>query len=390
MGNQPLLERVALRYFQRLGAEGVRRDDRVHILDEGERAQMRRIERGAIARSAIAGALSSIVSGVAEVYADASFPEVEGSGLLGRTTYWGVVLGATVVASIFEIAFLYWDALRSVHRLAAAAGLPLEVVEGEGVATALARAALELPNPPGEVLGVNPGREVSRARMAAIALLYKGKIAVSSFLVKMLVRRVLARAVARATIGLWLPFVPVVVTAVWNGLVTWFVVREARVRALGPSMVGESLGGLWGDVPPGSRAAAVMVRAVASTIVRKQTLHPNLHALLVAVHGRAGAHGGEEVDDPARFLTELQAVPPELRPAVLRMLCVALVIDGKISARDRKLLIDAGKAAGLEVPLQELEALRRAFVSGDGFTPEMLRSLSAPTAGAPSVSVGFG
>jgi len=389
MGNQPLLERVALRYFQRLGAEGVRRDDRVHILDEGERAQMRRIERGAIARSAIAGALSSIVSGVAEVYSDASFPEVEGSGLLGRTTYWGVVLGATVVASIFEIAFLYWDALRSVHRLAAAAGLPLEVVEGEGVATALARAALELPNPPGEVLGVNPGREVSRARMAAIALLYKGKIAVSSFLVKMLVRRVLARAVARATIGLWLPFVPVVVTAVWNGLVTWFVVREARVRALGPSMVGESLGGLWGDVPPGSRAAAVMVRAVASTIVRKQTLHPNLHALLVAVHGRARIYGTEagELDDPARFLAELRELPAELRPGALRLLCAALVIDGKTSARDRKLLADAGKAAGIEVPLQELEALRRAFVSGDGFTPEVLRSLSP---GVAPGSVAFG
>lgn len=60
MGNRPL------RYFQRLGADRVHRDDRVHILDEGERAQMRRIERGAIPRSALAGALSSVASGVAE------------------------------------------------------------------------------------------------------------------------------------------------------------------------------------------------------------------------------------------------------------------------------------------------------------------------------------
>ncbi|HEY8207376.1 MAG TPA: hypothetical protein VIG99_07845 [Myxococcaceae bacterium] len=385
MGNRPLLERVALRYFQHLGAEGVRRDDRVHILDEGERAQMWRIERGAIIRSGIAGALSSVVSGLAEVYSDAHFPVVEGSGLLGRTSYWGVVLGATVVASIFEIAFLYWDALRSVHRLAAAAGLPLEVVEGEGIPTALARAALELPNPPGEVLGVDPGREVSKTRLAMIALLYKGKIAVSSFVVKMLLRRVLARAVARATIGLWLPFVPVLVTAVWNAVVTWLVVREARVRALGPSMVGESLGELWGDVVPGSRAAAVMVRAVASTIVRKQTLHPNLHALLVAVHGMARVPDAEELDDPARFLSELRALPAELHPAALRLLCVALVIDGKTSARDKKLMDDAGKAAGIDLPIQELEALRRAFISGDGFTPDLLRSLARPAA-APGAS----
>ena len=40
-------------------------------------------------------------------------------------SYWAVVGGVTVLATLFEIAFLYWDSLRSVHNLARAAGVKL-------------------------------------------------------------------------------------------------------------------------------------------------------------------------------------------------------------------------------------------------------------------------
>ena len=188
---------------------------------------------------------------------------------------------------------------------------------------------------------------------------------------------------ARATIGLWLPFVPVLVTAVWNAVVTWLVVREARVRALGPSMVQESVDELWAASRRHPRRLGDGARGGQHHRAQADP-HPNLHALLVAVHGKAGVAEIEDVDVPARFLTELRALPPERRPGALRLLSVALVIDGKTSARDKKLIADAGKAAGIEVPLGELEALRQAFISGDGFTPELLRSLPPAAAGAPS------
>ena len=90
--------------------------------------------------------------------------------------FWSVVIVVTIVASIFEIGFLYWDALRSVHAMASAAGLKLAESDLTGerrdVALALARAALELPNPPHRTFGVDPRRESSplacRARGAAL------------------------------------------------------------------------------------------------------------------------------------------------------------------------------------------------------------------------------
>jgi hypothetical protein len=380
MQDRPLLERVALRYLERLSAAApVRHDARVHILDAGERAELRRIQRGAVIRSALAGALSSVVAGAAEVYADSRFPAADGAPLGALATYWSFVLGATVVASIFEIGFLYWDALRSVYRLAAAAGLPLKAVEGEGVASALARAALELPNPPDPVLGVDPSREASKLRLVAVALLYKGKIALTSFLLKMLIRRVLTRALARTV----LPFVAVPVTAAWNGLVTWLVVREARIRAMGPSAVQEALPELLPSRPASSKEGEVLVRAVASSIVRKQNLHPNLHHLLVTVHQAVGAGEVADVDSPERFIQELRMLPEEARPAALRLLAVAVVIDGRTSARERRLFAQAAQLCGEAPAGGVLDALRGAFLAGDGFPPGLLRSLGARGAPRP-------
>ncbi|HEX8700722.1 MAG TPA: hypothetical protein VF815_17860, partial [Myxococcaceae bacterium] len=80
-----LLERVAVRYLtSRARREGGRVDPQVHLLDAAERAELHRIEWGAIARSAYAGALSSIAAAVAETWADSFLMPGESDGLLGH------------------------------------------------------------------------------------------------------------------------------------------------------------------------------------------------------------------------------------------------------------------------------------------------------------------
>jgi hypothetical protein len=154
--------------------------------------------------------------------------------------FYAVLGAATVIASVIEIAFLYWDGLRSVHQLAHAAGLdlfPETENDDAAVAAAMARAALELPNPIQNLFGVNPRREASRLRLIVASLVYKAKISVTNFLVKMLVRRTVGRAFVRS----WLPFVAVPLTAAWNGVVCRLIIREARIRAMGPSAAKEML-----------------------------------------------------------------------------------------------------------------------------------------------------
>src|SRR6185295_17560793 len=138
----PFLERLAMAVLRRTRAHApvAGEDDPIHVLNEAERRELHRIEQRAVARAAVAGALSG---------------------------------GASASAAI-------WAALRSVHSMATAAGLRFsesQTSEQREVALALARAALELPNPHGSVFGVNPHRESIRWVVAVASLLYKAKIA---------------------------------------------------------------------------------------------------------------------------------------------------------------------------------------------------------------------
>jgi hypothetical protein len=375
---EPLLVRWGIRYFRELSrAHGpVDAGDGVHFLNPDERAALRRIERGAIVRAAAAGALSTIVAAVAEVLAHPLLgPEPDHATLEQNVRFWGIVAGATVLASIIEILYLYWDGLRAVHALSRAAGLDLfpDQDDDAALAGAMARAALELPNPTGRRHGVDPWREASRLRLVIASIVYKLKISVTNFAVKALVRRMLGRAAVRT----WLPFVAVPITAAWNGVVCWLVMREARIRAMGPSAAHEMITLAFATLPDaGDDARRAAVRAVASSIVRTEDMHPNLAAVLREVIARAPpADGDVDLDLPSLFLTRLAELTPPEQRFVLRVLAVASIIDGRLTRAEKALLVDARTVCGLSPDLASVERLRNAFLAGDPIDPRRIETL---------------
>jgi hypothetical protein len=368
-----VLERAGVRYLQALASrDRVTTDDPVHVLTARERSELKRVERAAIARAALAGALSGLACAVPAILLPA--PEA-GAPLGALARYWGVVLGVIVVASVLEILYLYRDGLQAVHELARAAGLDL----GDGALArdpssalwSLARAALELPNPQDGVPGVNPLREASRLRLVVVSTVYKLKVALTGFLAKALLRRALGRAATRAVLEL----LAVPVTALWDALVCWLILREARLRVLGPSAALEFTALL---LPPGhtfdARARACAVRAVGAAVVRTQDLHPNLVALLRVLREAADVDA-DALDDSRRFLDELRALDDHGQSLVLRTLAAASILDGRIAQEEARLLREAFDAAGVPCDLQAVERLRRAFVSGDPIPRERLDAI---------------
>lgn len=376
---KPLLERVGISYFERRSArtERIESGDAVHILNPEEKKALKRVTQGAVARAAMAGALSSIAAGLAEVIANDTAGEH--SATPNVIAWWVLVLGVTIVASVAEIAFLYWDTLRSVHELSRQAGLGLFHGKKDDhvmVATVLARAALELPNPVENRWGINPRREANKWALLASSLLYKAKVGITNFLFKALIRRMLGRVLLRQALANVLAFVAVPVTAVWNGYVCWRVMREARLRAMGPSATRELVDVVFADrgaLDDASRLAAL--RAVAAAIVRTQDLHPNLLSLFDQVAAKAGYQGNEEVDDPGEFLRSLATLSPEGKRLAIQTLAIACIVDGQLARKEKLLFSEALAAAGRPVDLQPLEKLCREFVRGEGWADDAIRAL---------------
>lgn len=367
----PLMARVGRRYFESRSSKvkSVEAVDALHVLNPQERAALRKVEVGAITRAALAGAASGGACALAEFLGERQWPN-------DPVSFWTVMAVVTIVASVLEIAFIYWETLRSVHELARVAGLELfgkdRKESDEALIDALARAALELPNPVDAKAGVNPHREVKKWQLVLVSLAYKAKVGVTNFVVKLLVRRIASRVALR---GL-LPFVALPVTAMWNGIVMWLVLREARIRAMGPSAIEELVKMIFADAPtlsPEGKLSAV--RAVASAIVRTQDLHPNLLRLLTVVARYAGDTGKNELDDVGLFLENLKKLDATELKVSLQVLAVACVVDGRLTSREKKLWGDSLVAAGRPMEFKTVQRLMTAFVRGDEIADGALRAI---------------
>lgn len=376
--SQPLLERLGVRYFQRMSASlpEVTANDEIYVLNPGERKALRSIVRWAVFRASLAGAASATIAAAAEVYATHLYG-ANHAHLGASVKYWGIVIGVTVISAVLEIVFLYWDSLRTVHRMARAAGYDpfgQNVSDDQNaIASALARAALELPNPTESVFGVNPHREASKIKLLLASLLYKVKVSITNFLVKLIVRRIAGRALVRTKL---LPFFAVPGTAVWNGFVCYVVLREARIRVMGPSAAHELISTIFNQQIALSPAARVtLVRAVASSIVRTEDLHPNLHAVLVEVMRRVDEPLSDDIDNSSVFLEELGRLSKSEQKMALQVLAAAAIIDGRFSGTEDKLVRQALSICGLPPDVTPVNRLRKAFMRGDGSLASLVRDL---------------
>jgi hypothetical protein len=361
----PLLERISSRYLRNNSREATPEAlDPVHVLNAEERRGLRRVERSAVLRAALAGVANAAVTGIGELYAARWLgPRPEHASIRQLAAYWGIFGALAIVFAIAEIGYLYWDGLRSVRALSRVAGLELHDESNSDVALALARAALELPNPPDSTLGVDPHREANKLQLALASSIYKLKISVTNFLFKAIVTRALGRA---ATRGL-LAFTAMPINAAWNALVCWTVLREARIRVMGPSAATEMIDAAFAEMPsPGAELLAATHQALGSAVVRTGQLHPNHAALIRAFRKRFGPPPAHlEQDDSKSFLGTLSRLTPSESRVAIHVLACAAVLDGRLVRAEQRLLREAYLVAGLKDRVPEVERLRHAFVAGD-------------------------
>jgi len=373
---RPLLERLGGRYLESRTIAAAQAEDPIHVLNPVERAGLLRVTRGAVFRAALAGMINAAVTGFGALFAARVLGhEPEHATWLQHISYWGLFGVLALIAAVLEIAYLYWDGLRAVRELSLVAGLQLDSLENLDVRYALARAAFELPNPPDATFGVNPHREASKFTLATASLVYKLKISVTNFVFKAIVERAIGRLATRSVLA----FTAIPINAAWNGLVCWFVLREARIRVMGPSAACEMLDVIFTGEPVPSTALLTSIHcALGAAVVRTSELHPNHISLMRELRQRFGEPpAGVEVDDTHAFLRSLPELTHSERRIALRVLTVAAILDGRLVKHERRLLLEAYEAAAITPALEHVELLRKAFVSGNPILgAELLASAS--------------
>lgn len=353
-----VVERTGLAFLRR----GCRRDDsQVRPWRDQDRARIRRLQTWAIALCGLAGAVSAALIGAADLWLRDVLATGREPSLLspGRdAAYWAWFGGIALLASLLELLAMYWVLLRSVAGIADAAGLSFSQADARDVlTTGLSRAALDLPNPRRSLHGIDPYVRASRLKLLAYTALYRIKVGATSFVVRILARRVLARGGLR----MMLPFAAVPVFAGWNALIAWWVIREARVRAAGPLAVREAVAALERArlEDDGKRLA---LDAVAELVVAAEDAHPNYDLLLARLREALGLE--TRIPEWSAVRDRLADADASTQHAVLGLMVTTTALRGRGSRRQRRVLADAHAACAQPFSSDVLRAARQRIAEG--------------------------
>jgi hypothetical protein len=366
-------------FAERIGLDFLRKwvdrsDPHIHKWARSELAQIRRIERWTITVAALTGAISGSLLGTSEIWLSGAMVEdADATHLREQLPYWSIYLSLAVLVSGAVILFLYWLVLRMVARISWIAGLRLSAEEiEEAIALGLSRAALELPNPREPIYGIDPYARVARWKLVAYAILYRLKIGLTSFVLRVLLRRVLARAALR----FYVPLVSIPVFAIWNALIISWVMREVRIRVAGPVAVqdlAELISAHKANLSEQSRR--LMLETVGEAIIRGEDHHPNYVLLLERLSQDLGIPPESIAVNWNSSRHSLQNENGKAQDILLVTLTIATMLNGQLRRAQRELLAEAYAVCGRSFDLHGLAELRREFISGRGVSKENLKAV---------------
>lgn len=332
-------------------------------LDSPDPQALKHARRWIIAWAAVAGIISGTLIGGAEWWMRAfAASDWNNMSLREQLPYWAGYMAFAGVVTVLEIGFLYWNGLRGVAKVSRLAGLrysqkaPLEP-EIQLTVHGVSRAALEYPSPSSLIYGVDPHAYLHGWKFTLKALLYRLKISLSSFILRLLLRRLLGRLTLRG----FLPVLTGPLYAVWNAWIAARIIQEAYLQARGPALVTHLMTTLKES---DEHIRRLVAQGVGELIMRNQHPHPNLVLLLARLlNSLPDQPQSLEVDWPTAQQAYATLSDPE-RQTLLNVLTQAALLSGTYRGSRKRFLEEV--VATCQTPLRsdEVKAQQQRLLSG--------------------------
>ena len=407
----------------------------IHSLSDKDRVSVRFHINKAIVLAAVAGAAAAAACILFENWL---LKEMDTDGKYkgyppnqGYLIFQLANLGISGVVSCIELAVVYFGALWSSVMLARIAKLNLWPMDYERslVAGALARASFELEHPADTRLGIDPRKGSSGWVLMLAALCFAGRRGISKFLFRIFLKKVIARAAAKAL----LDWIAIPVNILWNVLTVRSCMNDSKNCILGPSAMIHMLQELLNNRDElRSETYVFMLRAIGAVIVQARRFHPNLfHAIhfiedsfitdsvvrgntpktsyrtlddidgqpgwasrlaswakdKVEASSQATMYGDEarrhkqllpmELDEVTLFVDGIRDLPENELDIVLGVLVCAIIIDGNVSGKEKRLLDRTLRKIDRQANFEQVRHLTYLFTTGQAITrDDILKTFS--------------
>jgi hypothetical protein len=211
--------------------------------------------------------------------------------------------------------------------------LPLEY----NVKNMMVRSALELEDPAIEYLGIDPQKYVSKNWLIIRALLYKAKIALTSIIIRFILRKIAIRYGVR--IGfIW---IAIPVTAVWDAIVMHRIIQDAKLRLWGYHLSKYISQEIITDRVLSTYSPSVKegcIRAISTIMVLSKNYHPNSIILLIRLNQNLAIKEATDYDNLEEFLEYLNSTTTRERHLLRSLAGVSAIFDAKLNRGEKDAL----------------------------------------------------
>jgi hypothetical protein len=338
-------------------------DDALYLLSEAEIAAVKKRERIAISLSAFIGAMGVILLYVPYYIAPEWFPETV-IRIAGRQFSLPLVFGAysmlLVGIELFLLAMLnIWCA----HEVAVATGfLDYESKAHPSKQNLLVDIGMEKKNKKVLQYGIDPLLGLNRRVLLLWNLLFILKATLTNFLFRFLIQRVAGRHLIRAIQD----FAGIPIFAFWNAFGTRILLREARIIIMGQNLVEVFMNRMRHIAQPVGPEKELYADTMQFIAVNKRDFHQNHFLLTRNVFEMLGIEARQGAWDVSGYLERLASAPAEIREHCVSLIIVGLVLDAKISGRERARITDLHRRGLLQYDVAELQRMTRDFTEGRG------------------------
>lgn len=355
------IERWALRFIQHRNR--LTDAHSIHRWTREEYKTIRHLEITAIILAAFSGMTSGFLIGGLEIWLNLEYEDYATSWV-SFGLYWFWFMAISIAISLVEVVLLYWVVLWRVARVASIAGLHLSGADVDQViAIGLSRAALDVPDPRRPFYGIDPYVRVPRWQLWVYAALYRLKIGATSFIVRLILRRVLGRAAVR----MFIPLVAIVIYSFWNAIIIGWVMRASRIRAAGPVAIQEWTAMMRqrrDELDPAARLA--LMEAVAELIIQGAKDHPNFYLFVTQMLDVLQLQPEQMDLNWPKHLAVIQAMEPAQQTLLLDTLQLVSLLDGRPRRRQKRFLRNLHIACGRELDMAVLNQRYTWFFQGQG------------------------
>jgi hypothetical protein len=348
-------------FYSRLPVKKVTTDDQVHLLTEVECKRLDELENKATWVAAFFGAMGVVLLFVPRYLFPHWFPVLPVSlgayrfGLPIVFMAWSAVL---VFIELFLLTLLH---IYCIHEIAVQTGfLTYERKAQESLQSILMKVSREQKDTSIERFGIDPLEGMNKKALFFWNIVIKLKASLSNLFFKFVIQRMMGRYAFQ-----WLQdMAGIPVFALWNAWGTKQVLRQGRVIIMGQNLVEkvtEKCILIWTEAEVDK---PLLFRTLQFVAISKRDYHANHAILAQQLIGNYNVQKPAADFDKNKYLECLQQANKQNQQLCLLILILGFLLDGMLSNREKKRLIEL-QSKGLNVPTYlELKQMQRTFLAG--------------------------